>query len=266
MFFRTLFLTLIAAFALSVVACSAPDDSPPVSSDLPNEVSDKADDVIRIALDRGNPPFMYEDNGQPAGLYPLLLEAAFEEMDVDVQIEVVPWKRALATGESGETGVGGIYKNEERLQIYDYSEPLYAERLMLYVREGSEFEFNDVSDLEGKVIGAILGWSYGDAFDNARSDGLFEVEEVPDDEANFQKLILGRVDAVIAIEVASNQLLPQIDGGDTVTALEVPLAVNETYLVFAKSTEREALLERFNETIEAMKEDGRFDEIASSFD
>lgn len=256
---------LLIVLVLFSVSCTA-QVTPTVPAATNTAVSETSSEAIRIAVDSGNPPFMYEQNGRAAGLYPRLLAAIFQRMGVEVQIEAVPWKRALEMGAAGKTGVGGIYKNEERLKIYDYSDPIYSEKLLVYVRKGNSFAFNDISDLEGKTVGAILGWSYGDAFDQARQEGLFTVEDVPNDEANFQKLLLGRVDCVIAIALAGDQLLPQLEGGANIEALATPLAINDTYLVFAQTAQQHDLLQTFNATLAEMKKDGSFAAIVNAPD
>jgi polar amino acid transport system substrate-binding protein len=48
-----------------------------------------------------------------------------------------------------------------------------------------------VVDLKGKRVGINRGVSYGEVFDSARRAGLFETEEVTDNQANLKKLIMG---------------------------------------------------------------------------
>ena len=44
-------------------------------------------------------------------------------------MEAKPWKRRLADMDSGVVGVGGIYKNEERIKRYGFSEPIFVEKM-----------------------------------------------------------------------------------------------------------------------------------------
>ena len=218
-----------------------------------------------IVVDSGNPPFMYDANGEAAGLYPLLLKAIFGRLNIPMEIKAYPWKRALSMGEAGEAGVGGIYKNEKRLEIYDYSDKIYTENLMLYVKKGSGFKFETLDDLKGKEVGVILGWSYGDAFDKAREASLFHVQEVTTDNSNFEKLLQGKVDYVVAIDIAADHIIREMKVEDQIEKLATPIAVNDTFLVFAKSTQPKDLLAKFNQTLSAMKQDGSYDALITEF-
>jgi polar amino acid transport system substrate-binding protein len=147
------------------------------------------------------------------------------------------------------------------MKIYDYSDAIYSEDLLVYVPKGKSFTFSGIADLKGKKIGTILGWSYGDEFDNAKKDKLFTVEEVNNDLANLKKLALGYLDCVVTIGLTGKQITTQNDLTDKVEALSTPLSKNATYIVFAKKVNKTALITKFNTTMAAMKADGRYDKI-----
>ena len=231
-----------------------------------NVVVAQAVDPVKIAVDNGNPPFMYAKGDKAAGLYPVMLEGIFAKMGVPAEVSAYPWKRTLAMGEKGEAGIGGIYKNEERVKIYDYSAPIYSEKLVLYVDKDKSFPFSGIPDLKGKKVGTILGWSYGEAFDNARKGNLVTVDEVTSDSVNFKKLASGRVDCVIAIELAGKKVIAEENLGDKIVPLPTPVAINETFLVFAKVANKGELLGQFNATLAKMKEDGSYDKLIADFE
>ncbi|WP_284614452.1 substrate-binding periplasmic protein [Aquabacterium humicola] len=214
----------------------------------------------RVAVDSQNAPFMYADGERAAGLYPALLQAGFDRIGVPVRIEALPWSRALAALEQAEIGVGGIYKNSERVQKYDYSAPIFVEKLVLYVRRDKPRAFAGVPDLAGLRIGVIRGWSYGDAFDAARRGGHLQAEEVASDAQNFSKLEQKRLDAIVAVEQAGTA---QLASGQypSVIALPTPLAVNPTHLAFNKSANKRALLQRFDRALDAMRRSGEHDRL-----
>ncbi len=222
------------------------------------------EEPVKIAVDEANPPFMFQGGGKALGLYPALLETAFSRMGVDAEIKAYPWRRALSIGARGEAAVGGIYKNREREEVYDYSKPLFEERILLYVRKGKGFEFKSLQDLKGKTLGTIRGWSYGDEFDKAKQAGLFKTEEVEGDEINFKKLLAGRVDAVLGIDISAELAIRQQGCQGQVEALERPIAVNKTYIAFAKRLGKVELLERFNAALDEMRKDGSYERIVKA--
>ncbi|WP_252274220.1 substrate-binding periplasmic protein [Pseudomonas subflava] len=209
----------------------------------------------RVALDNANPPFMYRQDGRAMGLYPRLLEAVFARIGEPLSLRPMPWKRALRRGAAGQMGIGGIYKNAARLEVFDYSAPIFEERLLLYVQRGRAFAFARTEDLHGKRIGVIRGWSYTEAFDQAARAGRIDAEEGGSDEANLRKLASGRLDAVVAIELAGQRLLAE-PGLENLQALPRPLSTNATHLVFARQAGKRELLQRFDAALEAMRRDG----------
>ncbi len=213
---------------------------------------------ILINVDIANPPFMYGHQGKAMGVYPGLIQAAFRHMGIPVLIEAKPWNRALMESENGSAGMGGLYKNSERLTKFDYSDQLFVERLVVYFNMLKPVAFSGAEDLKGKRIGVIRGWSYGDDFDRMRKDGDFRVEAVASDDQNFRKLEAQRLDAVITIREAGAVLAPKYkDLGCAPT----PLALNPTFLAFAKSACRAALLKQFNSALMQMQKSGEFQKI-----
>jgi polar amino acid transport system substrate-binding protein len=218
----------------------------------------RADPVI--AIDNANPPFMYQQAGQAQGLYSLLVQAVFKRAGVDIEVRAMPWKRALRLAENGKVGIGGIYRTAPRLDIFDYSQPLFEETLLVYVRKGTAIRFEQIDDLYGKRVGVIRGWSYTAAFDDALKSGRILASQSGSDEANFKMLASGRLDAVIAIEQAGQRLIQRLQLGN-VQALARPLSINPTYLVFGKKAQQQALLQRFDQTLLEMRADGSLDAV-----
>jgi polar amino acid transport system substrate-binding protein len=219
-----------------------------------------AQDLV-IAVDNANPPFMYNDGGKAVGLYPAMLTAIFSKMAVPVKVSAYPWKRVLKMGEDGDAGIGGIYKNPDRLKIFDYSDPIFSERLVLFINKDKAFKYSGVEDLSGKKVGILLGWSYGAAFDEAKEQKAFTAEEGKSDEANFKKLAQGWLDCAVAIELAGKKLIAQKGLQEKIVMADTPVAINDTYLVFAKSIDKKSLLTQFNTALAGMKADGSYDGI-----
>lgn len=219
-----------------------------------------ADNLV-ISFDNANPPFMYERDGKPVGIYPALVGAAFKHMSVGITLQSKPWIRALRELDEGITGVGGLYRSAERERKYDFSQPIFVEKLLVYFNKSRPVNFSTVEDLAQLRIGVIRGWSYGERFDLARRAGHFTVEETPSDEQNFSKLDLARLDAVLAVaEAGAARMATHVN----LQAAPTPLALNVTFLAFAKSAGKQALLKRFDRTLKAMHANGEFQRIVAA--
>ena len=220
-----------------------------------------ADTPLIVCVDAANPPFMSLVDGKPRGLYPSVIAAALQAAGVSATVDARPWKRCITDMDDGTVGVGGIYKNDERVQKYDFSEPIFVERMAVYIHTQHPLDFVGTDSLLGKRIGVVRGWSYGDAFDKAVKDGKITVEEVTADAQNFQKIAAGRIDAVLAIEEAGAALLKT--GKFTgVLKSQHYLFENPTYLAFNKRTARTDALRKFNKAIASMKKSGQLQKIA----
>ena len=224
--------------------------------------ANSADVPVLVCVDAANPPFMSLVDGKAAGLYPRLIATALQVAGVSAKLDARPWKRCIADLDEARLGVGGIYKNEERLRKYDFSEPIFVEKMAVYFHTSRPLDFAGTESLAGKRVGVVRGWSYGDTFDKAVRDGKLTAEEVASDAQNFQKLAAKRLDAVLAIEEAGAALLKTSPSADVQKSPRY-LFENPTYLAFNKSADQKTTLEKFNKAISHLKKTGQLNTLAS---
>jgi polar amino acid transport system substrate-binding protein len=215
-----------------------------------------------VCVDAANPPFMSLVNGKAAGLYPTLIDTALQVSGIGAKLDARPWKRCIAELDDAKVGVGGIYKNQDRIQKYDFSEAIFVEKMAVYFHASRPIEFTGIASLAGKRVGVVRGWSYGDEFDKAVKDGKISVEEVASDDQNFQKLAARRLDVVLAIEEAGAAMLKTNLSADVQKSPRY-LFENPTYLAFHKRADRKTTLEKFNRAITQMKKTGQLNALAT---
>nr|WP_294865179.1 transporter substrate-binding domain-containing protein [uncultured Pseudogulbenkiania sp.] len=219
----------------------------------------QAKDIFSIGYDISNPPYAWSTkNGSLAGFYPILTLKAFMRMGYSINLEAKPWKRALTDAENCRSGIVGIYKNDDRLKKFDYSDPILTENMAMYFKSSNPIEFSRVEDLTDKIIGIRRGWVISTDFQAALRAGKVKVEEVDTDEANFVKLSRGRIDIVLTVEQTGDSLLskyPNIKKSQTL------FSSSPSYLVFCKSANMHNILSRFNKEMAAMRRDGSFEQL-----
>lgn len=208
---------------------------------------------------------MYGHQKYAFGLYPKLIQKIFDRLNQPIEIKALPWKRALKTMDKESIGIAGIYKNKQRIQRYDYSQPFYDESLLIYVRKGQEFEFWDLDDLAGKTIGLNSGWSYGEKIDLAVKNGIFKGEEALNNMLNFRKLVRARVDGIIVDKVAALIVIDNENISDKVVQLKIPVSINPVYTAFPKKTNKKGLINAINYELSNMKADGTFKTIINEY-
>lgn len=219
-------------------------------------------ETVNVFVDAAYPPFMYATADQKAvGVYPALIAEAFSRAGVAVRLHAVPWKRALAETDAGMGGIGGVYMNQQRLLRYDYSDAIFVERLQAVVRKEKAFPFKGLESLAGKRVGVLRGWSYGDAFDQARASGLFRAEEVDNDAQNLAKLKAGRIDVMIAGREGADASIALSDKPSDYIVLEPPLSETVAYLAFPKQLKKRDVIDAFNQAMVSMRQDGTWDKI-----
>ena len=217
-----------------------------------------------INVDAGNPPFMYVAAGAkaPSGVYPAVVTEISKRLGTSVALGGLPWSRVLQEIDRGRAGAAGLYKNEERAAKYDYSDPIFVERIAVFFSTKNPIEFKSIRDLYGKRIGLVRGWSYGDAFDLARKNNHLLVEETGADRNNFMKLSLGRVDAVLAVVESGERLLEEGAGDFAYLKMAPTLLIrNPAYLAFSKKAGQQETLRLFNLELEKMAKDGSLEKL-----
>ena len=143
------------------------------------------------------PPYVFEQEGQPAGLDYEVTREVLKRLNVDLQLQFMPWKRCLLAMDQGlADGILDIFRKPEReahMQFVD--EPLSDIEFVLFFARSRPFPFRDLADLHGRVIGTSPGyWYHNDAF---QTSSAFILEEAPTHEANFGKLVRHRIDLVV---------------------------------------------------------------------
>ncbi|MES2105385.1 MAG: transporter substrate-binding domain-containing protein [Pseudomonadota bacterium] len=234
-----------------------------------------------IAAVASVPLLIREARGENGELLPIqqevrnLLAYIERELDISFDIRRYPWNRVISNARAGEGLVFGLSKTSERLRMFRFSEPVYANYVWLVARSDSGFRFTAMSDLQGKTVGVVRGASYGDEFDGQRNR-LFRVEEdVSSDAVRLKKLLSGRMDVMLIgdrhplaeeVEGRLNRILheqirdlPMLSAAG-VSVQRKPLLVDELHFAIAPGKD-DGLIARLNQVIVNGRKSGEFDRI-----
>lgn len=153
---------------------------------------------IRVALP-DVPGVMYRDEaGEPSGFYLDLLEAVFQELDVDISWEDGSWSEMLEAVETGDLDLLPVAAvTDERKKTLDFvSTPVITTWSELYINQRTPF--SEITDLQGKEIGLVSGDNNSSAFSQYVRD--FGIDYIPvnfnDHDQAFRALIGGSIFAV----------------------------------------------------------------------
>lgn len=212
--------------------------------------------IAAIGFDEGSLPTMYRAGTSPAarGIYPALVVAAFAAMHRPCELRALPFKRMLTEVDAGQLIAGAVIRTPEREQRLLFSQPYFLERLAVYSTGAS---YQGLDSLQGKRVGVIRGWSYGEAFDTARRQGRFVCEDVASDVHNFAKLLRGRIDYAVVTELGGRMLQQLAAYEGRVMAGNAALGATAIHLALPRTQDGgAALLAAFNAAVELLHRDG----------
>lgn len=214
-------------------------------------------------------PFVSE-NLEHYGIAPRIITAALEEVGITPQYRFSPWARAMKEAEEQVVEFSGIwFYNEERAQRFRYSEPVVSSANVFFYRKDRPFDWDDFTRFPDQVVGITRNYSYGQVFDEAAEVGLVQTEVTGSDILNFRKLLRGRIDAFPIGELVGYDLLRREFNAFEREMIEVhPKEISDAplHLITAHdNTEGLALLERFNEGMAALRDNGELQRILDEY-
>lgn len=214
------------------------------------------------------PPFTGREEPH-GGLVNRIVTAAFRESGIDVEYVWRPWKRALLEAGNGKVAAASYFGADEiRDQDFLLGGPLFREDAVLFYRADDPAPAWDNTTQMGKLrVGITLGYTYGDETTQRIEDGVLQVEVAESDTTNLRKLLAGRIDVFPSNRVITWHLLQtQFSAAERqqIAATSEPIMSMETYLLISKRTpDAEKLHSAFQSGLDALKEGGVYDSLAT---
>lgn len=213
------------------------------------------------------PPLVYQKNEKVIGVATELVRAVFNELGVQIEIELLPWARALQYLQNGQAdGVFTIFKNPQRQTFLLYpDEPLIEQTISLYTDRDKPINFSEkLSDLAPYRIGLTRAVSYGERFDTAMEDTLTNLTVVHDEETKFMLLAKGRVDVVVSSIGIADFYIEKLQLANRILRIPTEIQRVPSYLAFAKTPANRLRVDRFEQAVRQLKLSGRYDQIVNS--
>lgn len=207
------------------------------------------------------PPFLSEALPHQ-GVVAHLIRDIFAEAGMQVNFTFLPWGRAYHDTNNGKYDATAVWMHSnERESIYHYSDAVLNEKFVFFYQQKNHFDWQNIADLQGLIIGGGLSYSYGPAFDQAIEDGVFALSRVATTEQNFRRLAIGRID-IFAEEISVgyhtlNSQSPELI--KYITHHSKPLLNNTSFLLLPNKIEKsKKLLKIFNSNLAQFRQDGRY--------
>ncbi|AYC07395.1 transporter substrate-binding domain-containing protein [Vibrio cholerae] len=210
------------------------------------------------------PPFVME-NAQQKGLSVDIVTAAFATQGYTVEFTIMPWSRALNDVKEGKIDIlPATWFTQERTAYLTYSDNYLTNQVKFIKKAGDNFEFAGLASLNGKKVGIVRGYGYGDKFMN---DPSFFRPESTDLKQNLQKLQAGRIDLAVEDELVAKSII--IEAGMNLADFAFTnqaISENPLHVTSGKANPRsEELVAAFNKGLAEIKANGTFDKLLADY-
>lgn len=210
------------------------------------------------------PPFISAD--AQSGISVEVATAAFKTQGYELKMQLAPWARALDNVKNGKTDIlVATWFTLERTSYLLYSDEYFKNEVKFIKRAGDPFEYTDLKSLDGKNIGIVRGYGYGDAFLSARS---FTKSETKDLLGNLRKLANKRIDLTLEDKAVASSIM-MIQNGIDRSKYEFTkgaLSVNPLHVTSGlKNSKAKEFVNAFNAGLKAIKASGQFEEILKKY-
>ena len=214
------------------------------------------DGTITAATSPDFPPFENLENGEVVGIEIDILKKICEELNYEFKIEQIDFDSVIPGVQEGKytCGMSGITVTEDRKQNVLFSEVYYVAAQAIVVKEGSGIASK--ADLDNKKISV----QEGTTAEGYCADEGYDIMGFKSNPDAKNALLTDKVQAWVVDDIVAKQM---VEAGDGLVILDEKMT-EEPY-AFAFNFKDEALVEKVNEVLVKMIEDGTVKEIFEKY-
>lgn len=219
------------------------------------------------------PPYQYEDEQRRlTGLEVEVARAALARMACRLVPVELPFARAMAELEAGRIDiVPGVLARPERERYARFSLPGVRTRNLVFLRSdlgpGQRIATLDELRASDLRVGVERGTAYRAELKArlARPGMERRLEEATSLEGLLRMLQMQRIDAFVADEYSASFLARQLGLGSAMQASAIVIDEDAPVFAFSRISVKPALVERFNEALDALQRDGTLKRLETQF-
>jgi two-component system sensor histidine kinase EvgS len=213
---------------------------------------------IVVGGDHNYPPYEYlDENGRPTGYNVDLTRAIAREMDLDIEIRLMPWPRVVDGLKSGDIDIlQGMFYSPQRDLEFDFTPPHIITQCVSVVRRGQDPPPTTVGELAGLRIVV----ERGDIMHQfAVENGLqADVVAVGTQEDALREVAEGRQDCALVSRLTALYWI-EAHGWDNLAVARRPLLAPN--YCFAVPNGHKAMLATFSEGLKTLENSGEYQRI-----
>jgi len=210
-------------------------------------------------------PYTYMENGEAKGFEVEIFKAVLGQMGLAATYACYPWKRCLATLETGHAdALVSLMRTAKRERYTIYPDEYISISNSVFVkRADSPIVFNgNLKALRKFSVGTIMGFSYGDAFDQA---GCLKKDPALNCPSLIRKLLAGRNDVAAENQAVISGYARKMGVTDRICILRPPINTDKLYVGFPKVVGRQELAERFSTVLNRFKKSAAYLAILETY-
>ncbi|ABC28769.1 ABC-type amino acid transport/signal transduction systems, periplasmic component/domain [Hahella chejuensis KCTC 2396] len=204
------------------------------------------------------------------GLLPKLVTEAFALEGIEVEYDFMPWARAYEFARKpGWDGAVGWVDNAQRRRNFWFSDRIIYSSSALFHLKDQDFTWNELKDLAPYRVGVSVGYSYGEAFDNAVVNQNLQVIPAVNDRQNLVKLLRREIDLFpLDAKVGEYLLRRELPEYQRLfTYDEKPLIQDGLSVMFPKNgPNSRSYVAIFNQGLKRLKRNGDYSRILNNID
>jgi len=222
-----------------------------------------AQDTIRLASGEWAP--YQSEKLKHAGVASRIITEAFALSRIKVEYGYFPWKRSYVLAQRGEwDGTFLWFDKKERREFFYISDPVMDVQYVFFHLKKVQFDWRNIDDLKGFIIGATLGYDYGKAFQKAEKERSIKVNRSYNDESNFKLLMNGKIQLFpceldVGYEIIQKSFTK--NEAEELTISPTPIKAAPHHLLLSKKIKQNKdRMAAFNNGLKKLMESGKVDQ------
>lgn len=221
-----------------------------------------SDTFIVGCKSEGYPPFYFEQGNPETGIYADILNAVGLLTGDTFKKKYYPAPRKYMMFEQNLIDIEPGINPEWRKQYSDisvYTIPFGRASDVMIFRKGTKFPIKDISDLKGKSVGTVRGYFYP-GYMEAFKDGHIKRDDAKNEEQLLLKLMVGRTNLAF-INTSVAHYLIRLHNYEC----EFGNVIGDVGVMFRFHISKKYAIERFNQALKKLLQDGTIDKIYGKY-
>lgn len=211
-------------------------------------------------------PIHYEVDGEIRGIATEIVQAIFNEADIEAQIEIYPWKRAYQKAlTDSNCFIYTINRTARREPLFKWIGPIMSKKTYLYKMKGrNDINLINYDDVRKFTTAVILGHSLTTRLIDLGFREGKEIITTPNKKVQIKVFLRGRSDLITGNQYTIYQSLK--DEGYSITDVEPALFISSKgYYLGANINTSQELVDKLQAANQKVQESGLVEKIIEKY-